>query len=502
MKNENNSTSLIGFLKEHADHGMVSFHMPGHKGSNIFEEFGYGDFIKNLVDMDVTEIPGADNLFQPETVIKEIMDRYASYYECKKTFLSIGGSSAGLIASILATAERSIVVMARNCHKSIYNGVQLAGAKPVYIYPEDSGEISPSKIKETLSELHESADMPADFRIAVVIPSPNYYGVVSDIKSISEICHEYGAVLIVDQAHGAHLKMFSKGGVDEMPQPAEELGADVVVNSIHKTLASFTQTAIINVCSDRIDIESLADKLQMIQSSSPSYILMSSIEMNIDILEEHGDQLTKRWKENLDYFYKKAATIPKLKISQGFGEDKPSEDYPGFDRTKILLDMREAGLGGYMLERELEKRGIVLELSDSNIAMAMTGIGNTREDYDRLLAVLRELSLLETDGRALKDGLSSYDAQSSDGTPDDYHSSNDADYVLGKEEVDAILSHIGEVAREAVIPYPPGVPLIAKGEMITEDLIKEAIGIRQQGQKVIGLDILTNSLDNSSNTKG
>ena len=197
------------FLLEHAAGEPVSFHMPGHKGGRLYREYGYEGFLERVMDCDVTEFPGADNLFQPEGVIRETMNRYKAIYGAKESFLLVGGSSAGLIAAIMTCVPAGgKLIMARNCHKAVFNGLRLAGGQPVYAYPQElagagiSGPVLPSEIKRCLAE-HPDAS-------AVILPSPNYYGICSDIKGIADLVHEAGMVLIVDQAHGAHLKLFDQ----------------------------------------------------------------------------------------------------------------------------------------------------------------------------------------------------------------------------------------------------------------------------------------------------
>ena len=499
---KDSGNKLIDFLMAHAESKSVSFHMPGHKGSGIYDEFGYEDLISGLVDLDVTEIPGADNLFQPETVIKSIMDRYKEYYEVQESFLSIGGSSSGLIASILAASDKALsgsgeIAIARNCHKAVYNGAMLANLKPVYVQPSildlGGGIVGGISAEAVQTVLENECRNP----VAVVVTSPNYYGVMSDIRAIADICHEHGTILIVDQAHGAHLKMFSKyshmSNQGETLLPAEECGADIVVSSTHKTLASFTQTAIVNVCSNRVDIDSLADKLQMIESSSPSYILMASLEMNIDILEKHGDLLTERWADNLEYFYREAATIPNLKVVE------KSACKELFDYTKILLDMSEINISGKELFDAVLNRGIVPELWDKNIVMAMSGIGNTREDYERLLMALREIRAEHSEessserGSGLPSQNENYEDHESDSRNKNQVESdfdNQAEAALKNKIEEALKKHVGTVAKRAIIPYPPGVPLIAVGETITEEQLREAIRLHALGHKVLGLKSL------------
>ena len=237
--------------------------MPGHKGYEFFARNGFGDAVKRLASWDITEICGADNLFQPESIIRRTMEKYQRLYDVKKSYLLINGSSAGIIAAILAAVPRGgKLIMARNCHKSVFNALRLGDIEPVYAFPKTEEDYSISG-EITAEEIEKCMDENPDARV-VIIPSPNYYGVCSDIENISRKIHERGGLLIVDKAHGAHLKFFSieekcagnrgeaegsASGNTELipPRAAEELGADAVINSTHKTLASFTQTAVLNI---------------------------------------------------------------------------------------------------------------------------------------------------------------------------------------------------------------------------------------------------------------
>ena len=453
------------FLLEHAAGGPVSFHMPGHKGARLYRDYGYGVFLDSIMDCDVTEIPGADNLFQTEGVIRETMNRYKAIYGVKESFLLVGGSSAGLMAAIMTCVPAGgKLIMARNCHKAVFNGLRLAGGRPVYAYPEEleeagiSGEILPSEIKRCLSE-HPDAS-------AVILPSPNYYGICSDIKAIADVVHDAGKVLIVDQAHGAHLKLFDQyiGG---RIRAAENQGADIVVESSHKTLASYTQSAIVNLNSDRVDQYVFADKLQMIESTSPSYLLMASLDINADLLERQGRQLTEAWEADLQYFYERAKTIPGLRVLE----------HPMLDHTKINVDMSACGLTGLELEERLMKRGIFVELVTGDILMCMTGIGNKRCDYDRLLSALRDLS---TDAPLIK-------------KPPAGRQSVTVKKLLQREIPSAcervpVGQAAGRVCGSSIIPYPPGIPIICPGEIMDGEVLAYAAALRDAGEKVMGID--------------
>lgn len=478
--------SITAFLTDHAKRRPVSFHMPGHKGADIYRENGYGVFLDSFMDCDITEIPGADNLFQPEEIIAEAMARYRELYQVKESYLLINGSSTGLIAAIMtAVKPGGKLIMARNCHKAIFNGISMIGGQPVYAYPQMiekygiSGEITAEEIARCLQE-HPDSD-------AVILPSPNYYGICSDIEAIASVVHGAGKILIVDQAHGAHLKFFD-AWVGDKPKAAENLGADIVINSTHKTLASMTQTAIANLCTERIDKYTFEDKLQLIESTSPSYILMGSLDINADLLEHHGRELLEAWEENLQYFYREAAKISGLQVIQ----------HPMLDHAKINLDMEDCGVDGLQLEELLMDRNIFVELVTGNIVMCMTGIGNKRLDYERLLEALREVS------RQLKL------QHEADGTP--YISKeNEKDQTsCGKNTTFALVSGkkleqrpipiekerillkeaAGRICASSIIPYPPGIPMICPGEVIDEEVLEYVIALRQKGEKVMGIDDL------------
>lgn len=453
------------FLGKHEKKGTVSFHMPGHKGAALYEDLGYKDFLQGFLNWDVTEIPGADNLFQTEGIIEETAERYAHLYHVDKSYLLINGTSGGLIAAIMASVPKGKkLLMARNCHKSVFNALILAGIEPVYVYPEAgevAGPVPPEEIERLLGEEPEIE--------AVLLPSPNYYGICSDLQAIEKVTHEAGKVLIVDQAHGAHLHFFHEFGQGEgMPLSAETCGADIVVNSIHKTLASMTQSALLNLQGGRVCPYHLEDKLQMIQSTSPSYVLMASLDINRDILENHGKELFSRWRRDLEDFYEEARDIEGLRLLRG----------AAMDFTKINMDM---GIPGEALEKLLIEKGVYTELYTGNILMAMSGLGNRPEDYRRLL-----------------DGLRSIGADSSIGNRRwDSEQKVDGSFIKrevfaipqGKEYV-SLKEAPGRICAVSVIPYPPGIPHICPGEKFSPEDIGYIEKLRSAGEKVIGVNEL------------
>jgi len=468
-----NNKGVTQFLLSHAGKKPVSFHMPGHKGSAIYRENGYDAFLDNFVDCDITEIPGADNLYQAEEIIAETMEKYRKLYDVRESYLLINGSSAGLVASILTCVPRGgKLIMARNCHKSIFNGLLMAGAEPVYLHPEMiedygiSGEISLAAVEAAIAE-HPDAS-------AVILPSPNYYGICSDIEAIAAAVHEAGMVLIVDQAHGAHLHFFGSY-LDEPFKSADDSGADIVIQSTHKTLASFTQSAIVNLCTDRVDKYLFEDKLQLIESTSPSYLLMASLDINGDLLEQHGARLIGEWEENLQWFYREApAQVKGLRVMA----------HPMLDHTKINLDMSAYGIDGLQLEELLNEKAIFPELVTGNIVMCMTGIGNKRCDYERLLEALREIA--EERGLCAESagGVSAAPAATQAVT---MKRLQQVSIPTAKESV-PMEEAAGRVCAASIIPYPPGIPIICPGEIMDREVLEYCADLRARGEKVMGID--------------
>ncbi|HKM28148.1 MAG TPA: hypothetical protein VJY37_00535, partial [Anaerovoracaceae bacterium] len=407
-------------------------------------------------------------------------------YNVRKSYLLINGSSAGLIAAIMATvAEGKKLVMARNCHKSIFNALTLGGIEPVYAYPETipdyniSGEITPEEIARCLDENPDAE--------AVILPSPNYYGICSDIKAIATEVHQRGKVLIVDQAHGAHLSFFDQYINGDNKKSAEALGADLIINSTHKTLASLTQSAILNVNSDRVDIYNLENKLQAIQSSSPSYILMASLDINADLLSSEGKALVEGWGQHLAYFYNEAKAIPGLRVMA----------VPTLDYTKINIDMSELGIDGAALENLLMDDNIFVELVTGNIVMCMTGIGNTRADYDRLLASLGKIASEHCEKEAGSIDAASAEVQEHHLTKE-HHSIQQTQAITTKKLQLAqipretkrvpLMEAAGKVCGFSIIPYPPGIPIICPGEIMDKEVLDYVAELRRRGEKVMGIN--------------
>ena len=488
--------TIADYLNKNAASGNVSFHMPGHKGrSTLYDEAGYGQFLKTAAAYDITEIPGADSLFCPRGVLRNVMDNYAELYGVRHTELLVNGSSAGLLAAIISSVPvGGKLILSRNSHHAAFSALRLDGINPVYIRPETDPEfniaagISPYELEAACEENPDAS--------AVLITSPNYCGMLSDISVLADVAHDHGMLLIVDQAHGAHLKFFDYDAASAredglyVPHPkhaAESLGADIVVNSTHKTLLSFTGSGILNICSDSVDIDAVSEALRMVQTTSPSYLLMASLDINEKIMRGKWRDLIDAWKEDLGGFYKGASRINGLTVVKGSGvKGSGSQDEDTFalyryregpDPTKINLSMSGLGLSGERLAKELRYRGIISEMVHGEYVLLMTGVGNVRSDYERLL-------------EALKDIASGYGVDTQiDRTPRSFD-----DMVLEYANVPIegeyvpLYEAVGRVLYDPIVTYPPGTPIACPGEILTMEVISHISDILEDGETITGVD--------------
>ena len=418
----------------------IPMHMPGHKRNTAL-----APYLKHLgADLDVTEIDGFDNLHSPEGIIRDSMEKAAKLRGAKSAFYLVNGTTAGILASVSAVvSEGDTVICARNCHKSVYNALELRDAKTVFVMPkihektDISGSILPADIENAINE-NPTAKL-------VIITSPTYEGVTSDIKGISRIAHSYGIPVLVDAAHGAHL-----GFCDSFLPDAISLGADISVESLHKTLPSLTQTAILYVNGDLVSTEKLQDKLSVFQSSSPSYLLMASIDGCINLLAEDGEELFSEWNERLSEFYKKCKDLKNLKLLLD------NDEFFGFDKTKIVILAKS----GEWLAEELRKMGIECEMTSPGYVVCMTGMGDTKEMLSYFAACLLKLDSVAEKWEVSKKTAITLPEKSME--------------IKGAKEKEfewvELKEITGRISAGYVFAYPPGIPIICPGEVISEEI--------------------------------
>ena len=442
-------------LLEYSKTDMYPFHMPGHKRIMI-EDY-------NPYQIDITEIEGFDNLHNASEILKSSQQRAADLYGSKQAYYLINGSTCGILAAISASTQKGDkILVARNCHKAVYNAIFLRELSPIYIYPEITDVKIQGKIES--QQVKKALDKNPDVK-AVIITSPTYDGIVSDVEEISKIVHNYDIPLIVDQAHGAHF-----GLDDRMPESAIKLGADAVIVSVHKTLPAFTQTALLHICSNRISQKKIKKYLGIYETSSPSYILMAGIESSIRHISEKGEELFAELDKKLDDFYNGVENLKNIKVLTK--KDFTSDEAYDFDRTKIIMLTEKCGISGEELLRILHNDyHIELEMAAGNYALALSTIMDTKEGFERLMHALIEiddkLSYNENDRKKNK-------------IPDTsiYYRSMKKEYEIheaGEMEVENVDydAAVGKVSGEFIYIYPPGIPLIVPGEVISADFIRD-----------------------------
>lgn len=453
---------------------LISFHMPGHKKGKIYDKLGYGDLVKNLYKMDTTEIIETDNLHSPEGIIKDSQERASKIFRSEKSYYLVNGSTCGIQAAILSTCSPGEKILVnRDCHQSAINTFILGDINPIYIKGsicEDTYTIKGVNEKDVLDAIDDNSDIKV-----LMLTYPSYYGMVFDLEKICTYAHEKGIVVIVDEAHGAHL-----GLSDKLPKSALEQGADIVIQSIHKTLPSFTQSSIIHVQGDLIDKKNLERFLKIVQSSSPSYVMMASLEIAIDIYDRYGKDLMQGLLSNIDDFEKDLSEINGVKVLKGH------------DKTKVFVSLKDLGINGYDLEETLRyKYNIQVELSNYYGVLLICTIGNEKDDFDKFLCAIKSI-VEDLSGDKNNDLDKSEDNVTKlmklnypDLIPQKIISPREAFYSDKKAVL--LKESIGKISGEYIIPYPPGISLTSPGEIITQEVIDYILACKQYGMHVSGL---------------
>lgn len=456
------NTPIIDSLRKIVDDNIISFHMPGHKKGAIYKMLGYEDILENLYKLDTTEIPGTDNLHSPEECIKESLKRASEVFKSDKTFYLVNGSTCGIEAAIMASVNpKEKIILNRDCHQSAINSCIIGDIDPIYVNPsinKDSNTLSGVSFNDVKRVIDSNLDAKAVF-----LTYPTYFGDVFDLKSICSYAHEKGMTVIIDEAHGAHLGLSEK-----LPETALSQGADIVIQSTHKTLPSFTQSSMIHIKGNRIDINKLTNMLRITESSSPSYLLMASLDIAVDIYEKNGFDLMDKLLSNIDEFKSELYKLKNIKVDE-------SKDY-----TKIFLNTKKLGITGHELENILrENYNIQVELSNYYGVLLIATIGNTKDEFLKLKDVLFEIDKIYKKESYLKSV--SYPIK----LPKKILSPREAFY-MDKKNV-KIENSIGKISGEYIIPYPPGVSLVSPGEEITREVIDYIIECKSKGMNVNGV---------------
>ena len=453
---------LLEQLKHYTETGLYPMHMPGHKRRVApAPELPFG--------WDMTEVEGVDDLHEAEGILRQAMDRTARLHGAAQTWYLVNGSTCGLLAGIRALAPAgSRIIAARNCHKAVYHAMELGGLEPRWLLPPVIepfgvyGSVTPEMVERALQETPDAA--------CVLLTSPTYEGVISDIAAIANLCHQAGVPLLVDEAHGAHL-----GLAEGWPRSAVQLGADLVVQSAHKTLPSLTQTAYLHLGKHSlVDPAEVERQLDIFETSSPSYPLLVSLDGCTGLLAADGAELFGDWSESLHRFDEKIGTLEKLRVlCHGADRMESHSEIFAFDPGKLAICTAGTAETGTSLAARLRKEyGFETEMACGRICLAMTSLCDAPTAVDRLAETLVELDreILASDRQEklllpAPGPLCCTIAQA----------------VLRPAREIPLAEAEGEVSGEYIWAYPPGVPLSAPGETITREFLDAASALSESG---------------------
>ena len=531
--------NLYEKLSSYAESDYYGFHMPGHKRNRNVTG------VSLPYRIDITEIEGFDDLHHAKGFLKQAQERAAEVFQGEETCFLINGSTVGILSAVLGCTQRGDkILMARNCHKSVYHAVYMNELEAEYLYPvfdwELNGEVRPEDVQRILEEeriIAEKGKRTNSEREkirAVVITSPTYDGVVSDVARIAEIVHAYGIPLIVDEAHGAHF-----GFHPYFPENSNVKGADVVIHSIHKTLPALTQTALIHMNGIFADREKIKKYLHILQTSSPSYILMAGIDacagwLGSEKKDAVFDDYVRLLKETRNQ-------LKKLRHLQMIETEN-------FDFSKIVISVKGTRYSGRELYKLLlEKYHLQMEMAAGTYVLAMTSVGDIREGFQKLVQALHEIDgnlekenvlplsrndrnlekenqsllsgndrnlekenepilsvidkkLKEENPRPLSEGELTLDSENgrigltAAGLPrlERVFSSSKAEQA-GKQNPESVCALpwsccCGKISMEYAYIYPPGIPLIVPGERISEEVIARIEEYSRMGFDIEGLN--------------
>lgn len=460
------------------------FHMPGHKRQRCRAVWEAPDHVKNLFhqiyQMDITEIDGFDNLHHPEGVIKGLMNEMSAFYHTKKTYILVNGSTAGILSSISACTDiGDSILVARNCHKSVLNACYLRNLDVHYIMPEIiekcgiHGGISSQNVDNLLKE--------NSLIRAVVIVSPTYEGIVSDVEAIAKVVHSHGIPLIVDEAHGAHFSFAPENS--HFPKSAIQCDADIVVQSIHKTLPSMTQTALLHLNSERVSSSEIERYLSIYQTSSPSYILMASASLCFHFMKNAGIERMREYEKRLLILREK---LYKLKFVKILNKNPVGKfDIFDYDIGKLIFITADMNCtGNQLMNRLRDEFHLELEMSSVKYAVAMTSVMDSDEGYDRLLTALQEIER-QCSCEGAEEEKRSAQMNFLKRIPLQKMSSTKAAAMRGiyRKYEDCL----GYISKETLYVYPPGQAFLVAGEVIDREALDQIAWYQENGFDISGL---------------
>ena len=475
---DRDKTPLLDALKKYATSNHAAFYTPGHKrgqgvSSKLIDCFG-----SEVFKVDVPELPEIGSLFDVQGVIQSAQEYAAETFGADRTYFLVNGSTCGIVAAILATCGTGDkIILPRNVHKSAIAGLILSGATPIFINPEydpvlDIAHSITSKSVEAALTQH------CDVK-AVMMVYPTYFGVCGDIEKIARLTHSYNIPLLVDEAHGAHFAFHP-----DFPTPAIKAGADISIQSIHKTLGALTQASMLHVQGDRINIDRLTKSLELVQSSSPSNLLLASLDAARQQMATEGKQLMSRTLELAESARNQISQIPGLSVLELI---QPTPGFVALDKTRVTVNVSGLGLTGFAADEILVDYDVIAELPSLQNLTFIISLGNTRADIEKLVQGLKTLAtghkqVFETKSAkpcARASAIAPFHQQSMLALAPRQAFYADTETLPIEQTRDRICA-------ELVCPYPPGIPVLIPGEIVTNEAIAYLQNIQGLGGYISG----------------
>ncbi|MEM9162109.1 MAG: aminotransferase class I/II-fold pyridoxal phosphate-dependent enzyme [Cyanobacteria bacterium P01_F01_bin.4] len=461
---------LVLALRQCGQRPNAAFYTPGHKRGQGISDLHRSVLGAEVFRADLPELPELDNLFAPETVIAQAQALAADAFGAEHTYFLANGSTCGIEAAILATCgPGDKLILPRNVHRSAISGLILSGAMPVFVSPvyDDDWQLAIGVTpKESATALNEHPDAKA-----VLIVSPTYQGICADVAEIAATTHRYGLPLIVDEAHGPHFAFHA-----DLPPPAMRAGADVVVQSTHKVLSALTQAAMLHVQGGRCDRNRLQQALQLTQSTSPSYLLLASLDAARHQMANQGSEFMARTlvlaQQAVQSLGPLLRTLNQADLPDGFR----------LDPTRLTLEVSSLGMTGFDADDLLNERfSVTAELPTLNLLTFIISLGNTSGDIERLVAAARALVQNPCDKLSTRPQSKILPTTHRPLSP-----LSPRQAFFAPSEACPLAMATGRISAETVCAYPPGIPTLMPGEVITVDAIAQLQTLRQAGANFTG----------------
>ena len=457
------SAPVLEAMQQHLQNRVVPFDVPGHKGGRGNAELT--DFLgKQCLKADVNSMKPLDNLCHPVSVIKEAEELAAEAFGAKNAFFMVSGTTGSVQAMIMSACKAGEkLIMPRNVHRSAINALVVNGSVPVYVNPGNNKRLG-IPLGMSVSDVQKAIDENPDAK-AILVNNPTYYGICSDLKSIVELAHRHNMLVLVDEAHGTH---FYFG--ENMPVSGMAAGADMAAVSMHKTGGSLTQSSIL-LCGENINADYVRQVINLTQTTSGSYLLISSLDIARKNLALNGKEIYRKAAAFADYARNE---INRLGGYYAFSEELiDGKAFFDFDRTKLSVHTRDIGLAGIEVYDILrDEYNIQIEFGDIGNILAIISAGDRALEIERLISSMSEIKRLYA-----KDKAGMFDHEYIN--PEVVMPPQAAFY--SKKASIPINESSGRICGEFVMCYPPGIPILAPGEKITDEIIRYINYAKEKG---------------------